>query len=270
MSRHDQKRRATWHVHTGDEKRLAVALTGGEAERKRGPHTSHPTPAPASFVNASGLSERTLRRYRKEIREEGDVHEPLPRGHPQPRLSPGEKRVVGGKVLWRWTKGKITDLEFVIAWVDEKFHVLISDTVASDILSSLHLVSKALTEKPLKYFNANMIDELWDFLKAVHTRYRQGLQLSQLVAIDVCYWTNSGVVQRTFGPQGRYAVNIFVPSQPHARPDSPLWVNSLFAALRFPHCPLSLQQYGTHSLSSRFLTTFQIRALEVCAQVGVC
>jgi hypothetical protein len=218
MSRDQKKRRATWHVHTGDEKRLAVAVTGGEAERKRGPHGSHPTPAPAPFVNASGLSERTLRRYRKEMREEGDVHEPLPRGHPQPKLSPGEKRVVGGKVLWRWTKGKVTDLEFVIAWVEEKFHVLVSDTVASDILASLHLVSKAVSEKPLKYFNPKLIDELWLFLKGVHTLYRRGLQLSQLVAVDVCYWTNSGVVQRTFGPQGRSAVKIFVPSRPSNPP----------------------------------------------------
>lgn len=203
MSRRGDKRRATWHVHTGDEKRLAVELTGGASVRKTGPHTALPSPAPAPFLNAAGLSERMLQRYRKEIREEGDVREPLPKGHPRSKLSEGERRVVGGKVLWRWVKGKITDLEFVIAWINEKFKEVVSVKFASTLLSSLHLVSKAVTEKPLKYFNADLIPQLHTFLAGVHKLYRQGVQKSQIVAVDVCYWTNSGVVQRTFGPQGR-------------------------------------------------------------------
>lgn len=203
MSRRGDKRRATWHVHTGDEKRLAVELTGGADLRKRGPHTSRPHPVLAPFLNATGLSERTLQRYRKELREEGDVREPLSKGHPHPKLSEGERRVVGGKVLWRWVKGKITDLEFVTAWINEKFKEIVSMKFASTLLSSLHLVSKAVTEKPLKYFNPDLIPQLHSFLSGVHKLYRQGVEKRQLVAVDVCYWTNSGVVQRTFGPQGR-------------------------------------------------------------------
>lgn len=182
-----------------------MELSGGEARRRPGPHPSHPTPAPGPFTSPHGLSDRTLRRYQHEIREEGDVHEPLSRGHPQLKLSEGEKRVVAGKVLWRWVKGKITDLEFVVAWIHKKFGELVSIAFASILLSSLHLVSKAITEKPLKYFNADLVPRLTSFLAGIHKLYRRGLRLNQLVAIDVCYWTNSGVVQRTFGPRGRSA-----------------------------------------------------------------
>lgn len=203
MSRDSNKRKAAWHVHTGDEKRLAVEVSGGAERRRPGPHPSLPAPAPAPNANPGGVSKRSLRRYRREIREEGDVHEPLPRGHPQQKLSAGERRVVGGKVLWRWVKGKITDIEFVVAWIHEKFGEQASIAFVSQLLSSLHLVSKEVTEKPLKYYNPDMIHQLWDFLKDVHIRYRQGLRLNQLVAVDVCYWTNSAKVQQTIGPQGR-------------------------------------------------------------------
>lgn len=207
MSRRIKKRKASWHVRSGDEKRLAVELTGGAGRRKMGPQHPLPVPAPTPSAPSLPLSERTLRRYRHEIREEGGVHEPLPKGHPPPKRSEGERKVVGGKVLWRWVKGKVTDLEFVIAWIHEKFGEDVSTGFASSLLSTLHLVSKAVAEKPLKFFNPKLVDELTAFLAGVHTLYHSGLRLQQLVAIDVCYWTNSGVVQRTYGPQGRFVIH---------------------------------------------------------------
>lgn len=113
-------------------------------------------------------------------------------------------------MLWRWVKGKLTNLDFVLAWIHEKFGVLVSLAFACTLLSSLHLVSKEVTEKPLKYFNRQLVPQLHAFLLDVHKLYRQGLTLNELVAADVCYWTNSGVVLRTFGPQGRSAFSIFV------------------------------------------------------------
>ncbi len=198
------KRKRSWHVHSGDEKRLAVALTGGPQVKKIGrPRTdSHPTLDPVPGPEA--VSEASLRRYRHEIREQGDVQEPMPRGHPPPRLSASERRVVGGKVLWRFAKGKVNSGDSIAAWIHKTFNKTVSQSYVVALMQELHLTPHRFTEKPLKYWNANIVPELWELLKSVHARLDQGLRPNQLVVLDYCYWTSNDIVVRTYGPQGRY------------------------------------------------------------------
>ena len=77
-------------------------------------------------------------------------------------------------------------------------------------MRELHLSSHEVVEKELKYWNPDLVKELWTFLKEIHTLYRQGVSMNQLVAIDVCYWTNSGHVVRSYGPQGKCVFYFFV------------------------------------------------------------
>lgn len=185
-------------------KRLAVALTGGVEGPPMGRPRHDRVPPPAHVPTPGVPSERQIRRYRAEYRNTFTFREPLPKGHRLQKLSAGELRVLGGWILRRWDDHNITSIENIQAWVYEVFGEYISSTAVERYLSKIHIVSKAVTEKELKYWNPNLVKELHQFLVTISTRLQRGLRPNQLVAVDVCYWTKSGHILRTFGPLGRY------------------------------------------------------------------
>ena len=110
------------------------------------PSTHSPHPPPLSSLTGAP-SRRTISRWRVELRDIGDVHDPLPKGHRRPLLSEGEKRVVGGWVLQRWDNHNITSLESVAGWVYEVFQVTLSVSKVEHLMQELHLSSKAVAWK---------------------------------------------------------------------------------------------------------------------------
>ena len=179
------KRERTWEVASAATKRAALALTGGVQGPKRGRPKGSSSPSSPSPPTSGAPHRATLWRWRTELRLQGDVHEPLPKGHPPPLLSEGEKQVVGGWVLRRWDDHNITSIESISGWVNEVFHITLSVGYVEKLMQELHLASKAVAWKELKFWNPHLVDELWQFLKSVHSLYRQGVRLNQIVAVDV-------------------------------------------------------------------------------------
>jgi hypothetical protein len=70
-------------------------------------------------------------------------------------------------------------------------------------MHDLHLPSKIVSEREIKYWNPNMVSEVFGFLRPIHELLDSGLNPSRLSAVDVCYWSNSGHIVRTYGPAGR-------------------------------------------------------------------
>lgn len=193
------------HHATKEEKEMAVALTGGPKKHKPGPR---PGCQPPHLDPALPVSDRTLRRWRSEARKTGKLHDPLPSGHRSQKLSEGEKRVVGGKVLDDCDTHQVVSCESLRAWILGAWNVSTSHGYIVKLMSDLHLSSKKVTERELKYFNPDLVDESFDFLTEVNQVLIDGLNASKLVAIDVCYWSNSRHVLRSYGPRGRYVVGL--------------------------------------------------------------
>ncbi len=190
-----------WHKATAYEKELAVSLTGGPNTHKRGPKSVNQdaTLAPAPLV-----TERTLRRWRSEKRQLGKLHDPLPAGHPHPLLTDGEKRVIGGKVLDDFEHHQVVSVESLRSSVQGFWDINSSHGYIVKLMSELNLPSKAVHERELKYFNPNLIPEAHHFLTEIDTLLIDDISPNQLVAVDVCYWTNSRHILRSYGPGGRY------------------------------------------------------------------
>src|SRR5512135_2963036 len=149
-----------WKVASKETKRVAVALTGGSAIHKPGRPRRSSTPVPRPL---GAPSKRTLRRWRKEQRDTGDVHEPLPKGHPQPLLSEGEKRVVGGWVLSEFSSHSIVSVESVRSWILGSWNKAPSHGYVVELMRELDLPSHLVGERELKYWNPNLESELLSF-----------------------------------------------------------------------------------------------------------
>jgi hypothetical protein len=79
-----------------------------------------------------------------------------------------------------------------------------SDGFASGLMHELHLPSRAVEERELKYWNPNMAEECFSFLQKIHGAPDSPIPLNKLSAVDVCYWRTSGHVVRSYGPAGEY------------------------------------------------------------------
>jgi hypothetical protein len=190
-----------WKVASKETKEVAVALTGGPEPHKTSP-CSHPLPP------GPHPSERTLRRWRSEKRCTGELHDPLPKGHPRPKLSGGEKEVIGGWVLDKFDHHQVVSVESVRSFALSAWDQSLSVGVVPSLMEDLELPSRIVTEKELKYWNPNLFKESLSFLTAVHAAFSQGLPLSKLAAVDVCYWTNSGHIVRSYGPAGEFVLPV--------------------------------------------------------------
>lgn len=107
-------KRKNYHVASKSEKEMALALTGGDEPMKRG---RPPKAAPVPLRSPDAPSKSTLRRWRAEHREHGHALEPHEKGHPSPKLSEGEKRVLGGWVLDQHDLHHFVSNESLRSWV---------------------------------------------------------------------------------------------------------------------------------------------------------
>jgi hypothetical protein len=177
-----------------------VALDGGAAPHKRGPKRGSPPPP---VPDPALPSDRSRRRWRQELRNTGHLHDPLPKGHPPPILSDGEKRVIGGWVLSKFARHSLVCVENTRAFLLGAWQLTTSYGYVSELMYELHLPSKIVSEREIKYWNPNMVSEVFGFLRPIHELLDSGLNPSRLSAVDVCYWSNSGHIVRMYGPAGR-------------------------------------------------------------------
>jgi hypothetical protein len=195
------KRGRHWHKATKREKEMIIALSGGPEKHHPGPRGVNEV---AIFDPSPVVSPATLRRWKHEKRVTGELHEPLPAGHPNPILSSGEKRVLGGKVLEDWAEHMLVSVETLRSSVLGFWDQPTSHGYIVDLMRNLNLPSKAVNERDLKYFNPNLVPESIEFLIEINQLLINGLSTSKLVATDVCYWTSSRHILRSYGPGGRY------------------------------------------------------------------
>lgn len=148
------KRSRQWHKATQREKEMLIRLSGGPATYHPGPRGVNELPL---FDPSPVVSARTLRRWKREQRETGELHEPLVAGHPRPILSEGEKRVLGGKVLDDWSEHMLISVESLRSSIMGFWDQPTSHGYIVELMRNLDLPSKVVNERDLKCFNPNLI-----------------------------------------------------------------------------------------------------------------
>ena len=193
------ERKRPAHNYSPDAKRLCLSLIGvGE----HGEELLKQTTAVDISQQSTAPSRRSLQYWKKAAMIPLEARIPPKKRGRKQKLSSGEEMIVAGHVLERVSNNQLAQAKDIIDFVAESFQEDISPSYVTRMMNRIHFSSHLIKEKEYRRVRRGLSERLLHFLLDFRRTTEEGVEPSQIVAVDIAKFSHYSHTLRSYAPTG--------------------------------------------------------------------